>query len=100
MDTGAGLFIGARFGQFTLDGGLASEVRVSVDQCQLGVVLGAEQDVAHALVQGFDLVDFLQLAQVVGLLGNPGRVFVDVGKGFDERSALQGRRLEGLESGH
>ncbi|MOA29755.1 hypothetical protein D3C78_1507930 [compost metagenome] len=100
MDTGAGLLVGARLGQFTLDRGFAGEVRVSIDQGQLGGVIGAQQDVAHALMQGFDLVDFLQLAEVVGLFGDPRRVLVDVGKGFDERAALQGRRLEGFESGH
>ncbi|MNN94979.1 hypothetical protein D3C81_2137110 [compost metagenome] len=71
-----------------------------VDQRQLSGVVGAQEDVAHALVEGFDLLDFLQLAQVVGLLGNPWRVFVDVGEGFDERCAIQARRLQGLECGH
>ncbi|MNR33487.1 hypothetical protein D3C85_1511620 [compost metagenome] len=71
-----------------------------VDQRQLGGVVGAQEDVAHALVQGFDLLDFLQLAQVVGLFGDPRRVFVDVGEGCNERCAIQGRRLQGLECGH
>ncbi|MNP70905.1 hypothetical protein D3C76_1672050 [compost metagenome] len=71
MDTGAGLFVGARLGQFTLDRSFAGEVRVSIDQGQLSGVIGAEEDVAHALMQGFDLVDFLQLAQVVGFFGDP-----------------------------
>ncbi|MNJ75697.1 hypothetical protein D3C77_728310 [compost metagenome] len=73
---------------------------MSIDQCQLSGMIGAKENVAHALMQGFDLIDFLQLAQVVGFFGDPWRVLVDVGEGFDERTAFQGRRLEGLESGH
>ncbi|MNC56828.1 hypothetical protein D3C75_1064500 [compost metagenome] len=100
MDAGTGLFAGAGFGQLALDGGLAGQVRVSVDQRQLVGVVGAEQDVAHALVQRLDLVQLAQLAQVVGFFGNPRRVLVDVGEGLDEGVTAQGGWLEGVEGGH
>ncbi|MCY1451441.1 hypothetical protein D9M71_683080 [compost metagenome] len=100
MNTGASLFIGAGFGKLALDGGFAGQVRVSVDQCQLTGVIGAQQDVAHALVQGFDLIDRGILAQVVGLLGHPWRMFVDVGESGDEGVAAQGRRFDGLKGAH
>ena len=100
MDTGAGLFVGARCGELALDGGLAGQVRVSIDQCQLVSVTGAEQDIAHALVQRLDFVQLTQLAQVIGFFGDPRRVLVDVGEYLDEGVAVQGGGLEGLEGGH
>ena len=100
VNTGASLFIGAGFGQLALDGSFAGQVRVSVDQGQLAGMIGAQQDIAHALVQGFDLVDRSVRTEVVGLFGHPWRMFVDVGKGFDESVAAQGRRLQGLKAAH
>ncbi|MCY1251417.1 hypothetical protein D9M72_651750 [compost metagenome] len=92
--------MGAGFGQLALDGGFAGQVRVSVDQSQLAGVIGAQQDVAHALVQGFDLVDRSVLAQVEGLFGHPWRMFVDVGEGFDEGVAAQCRGFQCLKGAH
>ena len=100
VNTGASLFIRAGFGQLALDGRTACQVRVSVDQRQLTGVIGAQQDIAHALVQGFDLVDRRIQAQVIGFFGHPWRVFVDIGEGFDECVAAQGRGFQGLERGH
>ena len=89
VNTGASLFVGAGFGQLALDGCFAGQVRVSVDQCQLAGVIGAQQNVTHALVQGFDLIDAAVQAQVVGLFGNPGRVFIDIGKSRHEGFTAQ-----------
>ena len=96
----ASLLIGAGLGELALDGSFAGQVRVSVDQGQLAGMIGAQQDVAHALVQGLDLIDRSVLAQVEGLFGHPWRMFVDVGEGLDECVAAQCRRFQGLERSH
>ena len=100
VDTGASLFVGAGFGQLALNGSFAGQVRVSIDQGQLAGVIGAQQNVTHALVQGLDVIDAGVQAKVVGLFGHPRRVFVNIGKGRHERFTAQLGRLEGGESAH
>src|SRR5690606_14795425 len=80
--------------------GLAGEVRVRVDQRQLGFMRCFEQDVGHALMQYFDLIDALVNALVIGLFGDPGRVLVDVCEGGDEGVTVEAGRLDRLETAH
>ena len=65
------------------------QVRVRVDQCQLSFMAGGQEDIGHALLQAVDLVDGCVQAEIVGLLGDPGRVLVDVGEGGNEGVAAQ-----------
>ncbi|MCY1305483.1 hypothetical protein D9M70_552900 [compost metagenome] len=100
VDARAGLLRGGGGGQLAADGCLAGQVRVSVDQRQLLVAAGTEQDVGHALLQAVDVVDVGVQATLVGAFGDPRRVLVDVGEGGDEGVAAQLGRGEGLEAAH
>lgn len=100
VNPGAGLLGGAGGGQFATDRCFAGEVRVGVDQRQLGLAACRQENVGHALVQALDIVEAVVDAQVIGLLGDPGGVFVDVGEGFDEGLAGQRGGGQGLETAH
>src|SRR5690606_12413555 len=100
VNAGAGLLRGAGRSQFATYGSLAGQVRVRVDQRQLGFARSLEQDLRHALEQYLDDVQGLFDAQVIGLLRDPGRMLVDVGEGGDKGVAVHAGRLDRLEAAH
>ncbi len=100
MDAGACLFGGAGGSQLAAHGRLAGQIRVRIDQRELGVVVGGEHRLGQAGVHHLDVVQRLVDASAIDRLGDPGRMLVDIGEGRDEGIAVEGRGLDRLERGH